>query len=79
MAISLADYNRPNVSSSNDTGTNSFEQYRELLKIIPRCDIQLVFNGSPPHQSQTVVSSGDRIGLDCRGRDMSLIDDTAAK
>jgi len=79
VAISLSDYKRRVMSLSNDSGTNSFEQYWELLKIIPRCDIQLVFNGSPPRPSQTVVPSANYFGLDCRGRDMSLIDNTAAK
>src|ERR1700723_3543580 len=36
VAISLSDYKRRVMSLSNDSGTNSFEQYWELLKIIPR-------------------------------------------
>jgi hypothetical protein len=69
VAASSADY------SLDYTDSNSFA----LFKIIARCHTPSAFNGSPPHQPQIVVSPGDNIRLDCRGRDMSLIDDAATK
>jgi len=76
------------------TGTNHFEQNQadllneaDLLKTffsnygtnLVFCHTNLVFNGSPPPQLRESVSLINYSSLDCRGRDMSLIDDTAAK
>jgi hypothetical protein len=74
------DYGKRDMRLSGDNATINDEQYWASLKIISRCYTpSLVFNGSPPHQTQIIVSSGNSIRLDCRGRDMSLIDDTASK
>ncbi|HWY30351.1 MAG TPA: hypothetical protein VNX46_06345 [Candidatus Acidoferrum sp.] len=79
VTISLSDYNRRDTNLSNDSGTANFEQYRAWLKIITASHTPMALYYSSPHQSQIVGSSANYFGLDCRGRDMSLIDDTAAK
>jgi hypothetical protein len=58
-----------------DTATNSLT----LLEMIARGYAPLVFDGSPPPPSRVAVSSFNFSGMNCRGRDMSLIDDTASK
>jgi hypothetical protein len=67
------------VFSDDDTSGKQSDQYQSLLDIIVRCQTPQVINYSPPRQPNMFVASVECSGLDCRGRDMSLIADAATK
>jgi hypothetical protein len=78
-------YGKGNMRLSSDTATNGYDPNQAFLKFFADYHTNwvfkanLVFNGSPPPPSRIAISSVNYSGLDCRGRDMSLIDDTGSK